>query len=323
MSFGATRGHDGGPEPLVIPGWLNRALGQLGGNFQWPAQWGDFRLTEVHERSRSRATLYRFRGRDGVEIMVKTALGWSAHHARSSYESFAHLRRVVEGIPGSFSVETLGWTATPPLVVTRFVESSDLRSLIKSVVDVEELVPQVVTVGRMLRAFHRDTNIDDEAGLRLAHQDAMSVASRIPRGRARLNQILSASQQTAAASFGDLTPGNVLCDRKGRLALIDPPLERTPVLVERDLANFLFEMRKHRRAAFGTKAVARDHPRLSAALLEGYDHQEIAADSPMVALFEFRRAAGVARKRLRARSPESLWFASQAVARASNFLMNG
>jgi len=127
-----------------------------------------------------------------------------------------------------------------------------------------------------------------------------------------------------AYRYGDVTPSNILQTPDGKLLMIDPPTASVPALIHGDIGNFLFEVGK----TLAVRGVARGAHRkgftdLRAAFLDGYVGATVPfgeADHSLIALFEFRRAAGAVRKRLWKRPGDAMWFARKAVEDALRFL---
>lgn len=293
-------------------------------DFQWPMQSPAFRIVDVSERNTSGATLLRAAGSKTVDVMVKTNGAWTHNDALANYRALAELHDVIEGaeILGGETMTALGWAPEPPMVVTKFVESRELRSAVKTVNDPGLLIGPLETVGEMLAAFHERHRATDRETIDIARRDAMAIARRIPNGEKTMERLLARPSVVVSKSYIDITPSNVLCAENGAVLLIDPPTRQEPALIERDLGTFLFELRKQR-SAFG-RSVPRpsDFLRLKMAFLRGYGIPN-PMDSPtraLVSLFEFRRAAGTSRKRWRDRSPESVRYAVEAGKRMSEFL---
>jgi hypothetical protein len=140
---------------------------------------------------------------------------------------------------------------------------------------------------------------------------------------AMIDQLLNQIEwrERCALSFGDFGPGNLNGNASGDLYLLDPPEDPAVALVHKDIGNFMFEMRRQL-AGHGytrTRPVRGRFLELRAAFREGYSAWSSrvvdGCDQALIALFEMRRARGMARKRFPGRLGDSSWFARSALAR--------
>lgn len=293
-------------------------------DFSWPVQSTAFQIVSVSDRKSSGATLLRAQGADGVDVVVKTNDDWNLDDAVGAHHALAALHDIIDGadIERGGAMPPLGWAPDPPMVVTGYVESHELRSAVKTETDIDLLIGPLETAGRMLAAFHEHHRATDSQSTDAAHQDAISTARKIPNGERTLDRLLARAPIVVAKSYIDITPSNVLCASSGEILLIDPPPSLRPAIIERDLGTFLFELRKQRAAFSRSSREPTDFPHLKEAFLNGYGVSDPRDPSTqaLLSLFEFRRAIGTSRKRLRGRSPEAVRYAVEAGRRMSGFL---
>ena len=223
------------------------------------------------------------------------------------------------GIDHSRTLAPMGWAATPPIVVTPYVDGDDLVSMMRQPNhrmwdnDHELLGKWVATAGAIVSAYHvanRCTDADQQSN---AFIDTRAAARRLGVVKGRISQLIDTVNPTTQCvdAFGDLGPGNLLGCTDESLYLLEPPTQTLPRLVHRDIGNFLFELRRQLAGrGFTPEPPAKPvFDQLRNAFIERYDSSFSAADRALVALFEARRAAGMARKRFPRRLGDSVWFA--------------
>ncbi len=108
--------------------------------------------------------------------------------------------------------------------------------------------------------------------------------------------------------------------RRRRSLPARPTLTPTPGPIHRDLGNFIFELRRQLagRGFTPSPPIPGNFERLCDSFLQGYSDARGSTlddtDLALIALFELRRAAGMARKRFPRRPGDALWFARSAMA---------
>jgi hypothetical protein len=297
-------------------------------DFGWPVRAESFEVIDSWERTSSNAVFHRLSAPGlGHELLVKTDPRWSPTDAKNIHLAMADLDRIVAdaGIEGAATIPSLGWAATPPMVVMPWIEAEELITFIRAETAVEDLRAIALRAGAMLAAYHNAGRVDDDRAKDVARSATITLAGKLPGGGARASALIDRLEpHRYAPSYGDVTPGNFLVARDGRLLLIDPPIETKPALIHRDLGYFLFELRKHFAGRGGTRMPGRPgYDEARTAFLEGYSGKALAladADHRLIALYEARQAAGTVTNRLPARPLDAMWFAGQAARSAARFL---
>jgi hypothetical protein len=291
-------------------------LMELQESFSWPVRADHFQLIETWERERSGSTFHHFRGTpDGVDVVVKSVRGWTGAEAEASFAAMVDLADTLDktAFEVAAAVRPLAWAGKPPGVVMPFLEGSDVVTILrdphaeawKGRVD-----DWVSRAGAMLAAYHGMHPAADAVDG--ARDDVAALAKHLRVGR----PFEIEWEQRVATCFGDFGPGNLHATPGGDLYLLDPPLSPGPAVVHRDLANFLFELRRQMagRGFTATEPMPGSFERLRAGLLRGYAMARAksfdAEDEALIALFETRRALGMARKRFPKRLGDAFWFAS-------------
>ncbi len=305
------------------PSELSHLLISLQDDFGWPVRSRDFDLQELWRRHRSGSAFYHMVGLpDGPALVMKVVDDWTARDAESMFGAMTALAGMIEeaNIEGAHAVRPLGWAGSPPLVVMPYVNGSDVVSMLRHPEHQawQHMEGWMTTAGQMLAAFHQRHRTRSAAP---SVEVARSLGDRY-RIRASVEEALASldEEQRIAGSFGDIGPGNLLGTEDGDLYLLDPPELTTPALVHRDLGNFVFELRRQLagRGYTRSRPVEGRFESLRSAFLDGYSQRSHGgaltdADRSLIALFELRRAAGMARKRLPGRPGDAFWFARSAL----------
>lgn len=308
------------------PSELSQLLVSLQEKFGWATRSESFDLIGLWRRDRSGSAFYHMTGiPDGPAVIVKVVDEWTSRDAESMFHAMVDLADVVEGsgIQGAFGIRPVGWAGAPPLVVMPFVEGTDVVSILRQPgheawADVGSWMTKT---GQMLAVYHERHRAHATAA---AVDDARGLAARLMIGRRSIEETLAEidPEQRSARSFGDIGPGNLHGASNGDLYLLDPPAESGLALVHRDLGNFAFELRRQLAGHGYTRSrpVKGHFERLRSAFLEGYSLRShggplTPADESLIALFEARRAMGMARKRIPSRPGDALWFARLAISR--------
>jgi len=290
-------------------------------------------IIESWDRDRSGTHFYRFRvDPTGDEVLVKTGADWTGSDARAYHEAQKELARLVSAaqIPSAGPLAPLGWVDSPPLLVMPFIEGTDLVTLLR-MPDAPEwgsMSEWISAAGAMLAVFHQSHPVAQGVDAKTVLDDVRSSAGRMRIASRHPEAVIGRIdvQESSVGGYGDFGPGNLLGGEDGRVYLLDPPVEQETALFHRDIGNFLFELRRQL-AGHGytrTKGIKGRFQGLREAFLEGYlAHAPInrfsAADLGLIALFEMRRAAGLARKRFPLRPGDVAWFAGSAMTRRREF----
>lgn len=306
---------------------VEAALLRIQEEFHWASRVESFVVVDTWQRSRSLALFYRVLGvPDDLNLVAKTDVRWSAQDAENLYLVMQDLCHLLDSarIEGTACIRPLGWSPSPPLVVMPYVNAEELRGVIRRGFEVHQMREQISRAGAMLAAFHGAHPVVEGKECSRARSDALNLAGRLPGGNRRALALLERVGHRTAYRYGDVTPSNMLLAPDGKLLMIDPPMAAIPSLIHRDIGNFLFELRKQLAGRGVTPGVQRNgFTDLRDAFLDGYVGATLPfgeADHSLIALFEFRRAAGTVRKRLRKRPGDAIWFAGQALDGGLRFL---
>jgi hypothetical protein len=173
----------------------------------------------------------------------------------------------------------------------------------------------------MLAAYHRSSTTPDSVSVAAAKRDVYDVARRLRIRSSTIDRLMGQvdPQLRLGRTYGDFGPGNLLGTVDGELYLLDPPVNPPHALIHRDLANFIFELRRQLAGRGFTphEPVPDRFPGLLSEFLAGYsgtDHPLDDHDMGLIALFESRRALGMARKRFPGRLGDVSWFIRTALA---------
>jgi hypothetical protein len=308
------------------PSDLSRLILTLQVKFGWATRSEGFDLIELWRRDRSGSAFYHMTGiPDGPAVILKVVDEWTSRDAESMFHAMTDLADVVEGgaIQGAFGIRPVGWAGDPPLVVMPYVEGTDVVSILRQPEHEAwgDLGSWMIKTGQMLAVYHERHRAHSTAAV---VDDARELAARFRIDRRSIEGTLAKidRDQRSARSFGDIGPGNLHGASNGDLYLLDPPAESSLALVHRDLGNFVFELRRQLagRGYTRSRPVKGHFERLRSAFLEGYSLQSHGGpltrpDEALIALFEARRAMGMARKRIPSRPGDALWFARLAISR--------
>lgn len=290
----------------------------------------ELRYVDGWERPRSGTTFFRFSVEpSGRMIVVKSGRDWTAEDASRLYQAQTDLARAISEPPieHAGSMRPVGWITRPPSIVMPYVGGSDVVSILRdpSRPEWESMATWVKAAGAMLAAYHASNPMPPaEAEL----EDVLDVGRRMRIGAEAVSRMLERAgwEKRCASSYGDFGPGNLIGVLDGPVFLIDPPVDTNASPAHRDLGNFVFELRRQLEGHGHTRSdpVPGRFEDLREALLAGYSERSGSplepADLPLVTLYEMRRAAGMARKRLSTRPTEAVWFARSALARRREIL---
>jgi hypothetical protein len=313
--------------PQLQPSDLSRLLLTLQDEFEWATRSESFDLVERWRRDRSGSAFYHMTGSpDGPAVVLKVVDEWTPRDAESMFQAMTDLADVVEGagIEGAFGIRPVGWAGDPPLVVMPYIEGTDVVSILRQPEHEawRHLGSWMIETGQMLAVYHQRHRA--HAATAALVDDVRELAARFRIDRRSIDGTLAEidPEQRSARSFGDIGPGNLHGASNGDLYLLDPPGASGLALVHRDLGNFVFELRRQLagRGYTRSRPVKGHFERLRSAFLEGYSLRShggplTPADEALIALFEARRATGMARKRMPSRPGDALWFARLAISR--------
>lgn len=308
------------------PSDLSRLILTLQEKFAWPVRSEGFDLVELWRRDRSGSAFYHMTGSpDGPEVILKVVDDWTPRDAESMFHAMTDLADIVDhaAITGAFAIKPVGWASDPPLVVMPYVEGTDVISILRQPEHAAwaEMGSWMNRTGEMLAVYHQRHRAESTPA---AVDDARALAARLRVDRGAFERTLTGidPERRTARSFGDIGPGNLHGGSDGDLYLLDPPAESNPALVHRDLGNFIFELRRQLagRGYTRSRPVEGQFERLRSAFLDGYSLRchggpLTSADEALIALYETRRALGMARKRMPSRPGDALWFARLALSR--------
>jgi len=317
------------PQP-PSPATISDLLCRLQDSFSWPDRSNDYELIDTWERERSGSLFYRMVGRpSGLEVIVKIVVDWSPGDSGRMFDAMVELAETIDAaeITGASAVRPLAWSDDPPLLVMAYVDGTDLVSILRQPDHPawnEDVSLWMGIAGGMLAAFHARHLTPPLEDISTVAAEARNLAARYRIDEAVVDRILDQVdwRHRCARSFGDFGPGNLLGAPDGRLYLLDPPDVSPTALVHRDLANFIFELRRQLagRGYTRSRPVPGRFEQLRSAFIDGYSavwHEEPLGkgDEALIAVFEVRRAAGMARKRFPRRPGDAFWFARSALAR--------
>jgi hypothetical protein len=282
-----------------------------------------FQYLDGWERPRAGTSFFRFAVEpSGRTIVVKTGSQWSADDAERLCEAHASLTRAVSEpqIEQAASIHPVTYLIDPPSLVMPDVGGTDVVSILRDPhrPEWESMTSWIRAAGAMLAAFHAANPAPPDVGtgdiVETARRMRIDDVARLILDRAKW-------EESCAAVYGDFGPGNLIGVLDGPVYLIDPPMMPPGGPIHRDLGNFVFELRRQL-AGHGhtrTRPVPGRFDTLLEALLDGYSERSgsvlAPSDEALIALYEMRRAAGMARKRLSKRPFESVWFARSALER--------
>ncbi|HVR79951.1 MAG TPA: hypothetical protein VMS99_16355 [Acidimicrobiia bacterium] len=287
-----------------------------------------YELLDHWERARSGSAFYRMTGKpSGPDLLVKTGPVWDPEETELLHRAMVDLSDAISfaGIEGAAAIRPVAWSSSPPAIVMPFVEGTDLVTLLRDPEREEwaQMRPWMYRAGEMIAAYHTSHPAPPASDITPAADEARRAGRGMLLSPAMIEQLLRQIRwrDRCAMSFGDFGPGNLHGNAKGDLYLLDPPEDPMVALVHKDIGNFMFEMRRQL-AGHGytrTRPVRGRFHELRAAFLEGYTARSSrvidSCDQALIALFEMRRARGMARKRFPGRLGDSSWFARCALAR--------
>ena len=287
-----------------------------------------YELVDHWTRDRSGTAFYRMIGKpSGLELLVKTGAAWDQGQAEHLHAAMVDLADTISSadIDGAHAIRPQAWTGAPPLVVMPFVEGTDLVTLLRAPNREEwaHIGRWIRMAGGMLAAYHSSHPTPPSADMAPAGDEVRDAGRRMRLPAQLMDHVLNEIdwRRRCALSFGDFGPGNLLGTAEGDVYLLDPPDHPSIALIHKDIGNFMFEMRRQL-AGHGytrTRPVRGRFHELRAGFLEGYSEWSGRAidscDEGLIAIFEIRRASGMARKRFPTRLPDSAWFARSALAR--------
>lgn len=287
-----------------------------------------FTLIGHWERPRSHTSFFRLRPTPaGADIVVKMETGDHPVPMGPMYDAMVHLADVIAAavIPAGHGLRPLAAFDDPALIVTPYVDGEDLVSIMRRSDDSAwdgRMTDWMVRAGAMIAAFHRSSTPPDSTVVAGVTSDVREIARRLRVGTEIADRLMGRVDvnHRCRKAYGDFGPGNLLGTVDGDLYLLDPPVSPPFALIHRDLANFVFELRRQLAGHGYTRhppVEGRFHG-LRSALLAGYSEADSSLDEcdlGLIALFESRRALGMTRKRFPRRMGDVSWFARSALAR--------
>ena len=284
-----------------------------------------YALIDRWERTRSGNVFYRLTTEPGGrEVVAKGGVDWSGSDAEAIFEAHSRLASTISAasIADAGVLVPITWLSSPPLLVMPYVEGTDVITILRDAGRPEwgSMSAWMRATGAMLATFHQANPADATSSTEDRIADLIDACRRMRVGDDVVTGILERAQwrQRCAAAYEDFGPGNLIGVTGGPVYLIDPPVDPITAPVHRDLGNFVFELRRQLAGHGYTRSepVPGRFDGLRSSLLDGYSERAgdrlDADDEALIALYEMRRAAGMARKRLTQRPMEALWFARSA-----------
>jgi hypothetical protein len=315
------------------PVTLSALLLSIQGSFDWGGRDQRFKLVDSWERPRSGSIFYVMEGTtSAIKLVVKTSPGWSTDTPGELYDNLLHLDDIVNtsGIDMIHGVRPLGWAEDPPVLVMPWVEGEDLISIMRRPHDdawSRGLIAQWMQwAGVMLARYHLESDPATPVELERSTKELAQISSKLRISETRFDSMLTRVDLGRASRrrYGDFGPGNLHGAPDGALYLLDPPGTRSVSVLHRDIANFLFELRRQLAGHGFTRypPIKGQFESLRAQFLSGYlgqwpELQLGADDQALVALFEAHRATGMAIKRFPNRPADTYWFGRLALERRS------
>jgi len=320
------------PQPPA-PARISNLLGILQASFHWLDQADDYHPTAAWVRERSSSAFYRMTGRpSGQDIVVKTLTSWEPEDAERTFQAMVELAETIDAaqIEGGAAIRPLAWGDDPPALVMPYTDGTDLVSILRQPDHLgwDHVPTWMKSAGGMLAAYHARYLTSPLQDISTAGEEARGLAARYRIESTTVDRVLNQVdwRHRCARSFGDFGPGNLLGTPEGVLYLLDPPDVSPTALIHRDLANFIFELRRQLagRGFTRSRPVTGHFEQLRSSFIDGYSaiwHEEPlgVGDHALIALFEMRRAVGMVRKRFPNRPGDALWFSRSALARRREF----
>lgn len=274
---------------------------------------------------------YRLRGSTGgPDLVVKVVPGWDTGAPHDAFDAMVDLADVIAtaGIEGAHGIRPLAWADDPPLLVMPYVESLDVVSILRQP-DHEawmsgDLIRWMERAGAMLAAYHQTPAAGSLDDIQEAESEVRQLARKLRVKQHLVDEMVTLANWRARSRrrYGDFGPGNLQGAHDGTLYLLDPPEQSHISVIHRDIANFLFEMRRQLAGrGFTPSAPVRGwYPDFRDRFLHGYVKASPGlafgpSDEALFALFEVKRAAALAGKRFPKRAGDSAWFARLAIRR--------
>lgn len=280
-----------------------------------------FTIISHWERPRSGTSFFRLRPTPpGPDLVVKMEAADRAAAVGLMRDAMVHLDEVITAaaIPAGHGLRPLAVLEDPPLLVTPYIDGEDLVSIARRPDDPawDAWMPDWMTrAGAMIAAYHRSYEPPDSDDMARATEEAREAARRLRLRTQHVDRLMAGVDLglLCRPAYGDFGPGNLLGTANGDLYLLDPPVNPPYALIHRDLANFVFELRRQLAGHGFTRhpPVKGRFSELLTNFLAGYsnaDHPLGHRDLGLMSLFEARRALGMARKRLPWRIPDVAWF---------------
>ncbi|MGA7228891.1 MAG: hypothetical protein WBZ45_11860 [Acidimicrobiia bacterium] len=321
------------------PEQVSRILVALQHDFGWEGNDSHFELIDSWGRPRSGSDFYRVAGNHSAnEMVVKVVPDWTVGTAKKLYGNMVDLDDMISAADLStiHGVRPLAWSDEPPALVMPYLPGDDVVSILRRPTDPAwtsgAMLDWMEWAGTMLAAYHLQTEAPTQDERASARREAQNLAGKLRIKREAVDRLLAGIDDVGLTRrrFGDFGPGNLQGTPDGSLYLLDPPDTREVSLIHRDIANFIFELRRQL-AGHGftryppVKGRFEDfRRRFVSGYLKNWPGLDMGADDEaLIALFEANRAAGMAMKRFPGRLSDALWFGRLALRRRRDVTRTG
>lgn len=179
-------------------------------------------------------------------VIVKVGPDWSVKTAASVADGYLKWREILQSVEGIYAPAARAVYA-PPSVVMEYVEGRELLAAIRQK---EDLSRALHACGRAIGAYHRSGGEQSPA---LARDRVRTVLRRLRVSKQTEQRLLRAV--VPVASTGDFGPYNARLDVNDQVAVIDPVTRLRVDTAHRDVAWFLWWLRRESAGRAATDAL--------------------------------------------------------------------